>query len=388
MPDGGGLYLQVGGAGAASWIFRYTVNGKQRWMGLGPYVDVSLAQARELARECRVLRRAGIDPIAEKQSVRATERRSAAKQRTFKSLANEYIEAREHKWSAKHSAQWAATLETYAYPIIGNVPVGSIGIDQVVEILKPIWHSKEETARRVRGRIEKVLDEAQALELREGENPAALSPRMKKLLQDDLQQKRPVHLAALPYQQINQFVTDLREKTEVARLALEFTILTAARTGEVIAATKSEIAGDIWTIPADRMKSGFSHRVPLSQAALDVLERLPEFEGKWLFPGHKAGSHLSNMAMLTLLKKRMSWPGITVHGFRSTFRDWVADQTTYANVVAEKALAHSVGDKTEAAYRRNDMLQRRRPMMEDWARYVNSKKGSVVSMPGKAASNE
>ncbi len=388
MPDGGGLYFQVSKQGYASWVYRYTVDGKQHWMGLGPYPDVNATEARELASKARGLRRKGIDPLLHKKQKRRQGRAVMGVQRTFKQLANEYTKAREEAWSAKHARQWQATLEDYAYPKIGELYPDQVTLDHVVSILKPHWYSKGETARRVRGRIERVLDYAKAHELLTGENPAVLGPRLKELLSDDAVNKKPVHLAALPYTDIQAFILDLRAKDEIARLALEWTIFTASRTGEVMQARWTEIdrAAAVWNIPGERMKHGFTHRIPLSSGALSVLDRLPIVDGSdWLFPGHKRNTHISNNAMLALLRKRMEdWPGVTVHGFRSTFRDWVADQTSYANTVAEKALAHSIGDKTEAAYRRGDMLERRRPLMEDWARFVNRQPmgGQVVKIGG------
>lgn len=368
--DGGGLYLQVTEAGAKTWVYRFQLNGKRRDMGLGSVHTVTLAEAREEARQCRLLRRDGVDPIDRRRAAMLAARADAAKAMTFKECAEAYIKAHEAGWSnAKHAAQWTSTLATYANPTIGPLPVNAVDTGVVMKVLEPIWTTKTETASRVRGRIEAILDWATVRKYRVGENPARWKGHLDHLLPARGKVQKTGHHAALAYDDIGTFIAALRLQTGNGARALELAILTAARTGEVIGATWAEIDLDrkLWTIPAERMKAAREHRVPLSTAAVDVLERVKtSAECPFVFAGAKAGKPLSNMALLMMLR-RMKRDDLTAHGFRSTFRDWCAERTAYPTEVAEMALAHAVGDKVEAAYRRGDLFEKRARLMQDWA---------------------
>jgi len=307
LADGGGLYLQVSAGGAKSWVFRYRDGGKLREMGLGSTHTLSLAEARDVALICRKQRLAGVDPILARHAARSAARLDAAKAMTFKQCGEAYIEAHKAGWkNDKHAAQWPATLKTYAYPVFGDLPVQSVDVGLVMKVLEPIWATKTETASRLRGRIENVLDWARVRGYREGENPARWKGHLDHLLPERGKVSKVEHHAALPYDQIASFMVELHEQPGVSSLALEFAILTAARTGEVIGATWDEIDLDnaVWTIPAARMKADREHRVPLSGAALAIVRKLRETHtGKFVFPGGKAGKGLSNMALLTLLRR-------------------------------------------------------------------------------------
>lgn len=369
--DGGGLYLQVSANGAKSWVFRYREAGKLREMGLGSTHTLTLAEARDAAMICRKQRLAGVDPILARHAVRSAARLDAAKAMTFRQCAEAYIEAHKAGWkNDKHAAQWPATLKTYAYPVFGDLPVQSVDLGLVMKVIDPLWRTKTETASRLRGRIEAVLDWARVRGYREGENPARWKGHLEHQLPDRGKVAKVEHHAALSYGQIGAFMAELLKQPGVSALALEFAILTAGRTGEVIGATWDEMDLDnaVWTIPSARMKAAREHRVPLSPAALAIVRKLRETHtGKFVFPGGKAGAGLSNMALLTLLR-RMKRDDLTAHGFRSTFRDWAAD-TGKPRDIAEAALAHTVGDKVEAAYQRSDLLERRRKLMEQWAAF-------------------
>lgn len=369
--DGGGLYLQVRDAERRSWLFRFKLHGRPRQMGLGPLHDVPLAEARDAAQRCRKLVRDKVDPIDQRRSLHA-EIAARAGAYTFRDVAARYIAAHEKSWrNPKHRLQWGATLATYVYPVFGSRPVAAIETGDVTRVLEPIWHEKPETAARVRGRIEAILDYAKTRGWRSGENPARWKGHLEHALPARAKVAKLEHHPALPWAEIGAFVADLREQDGTAARALEFVILTAARTGEVLGARWSEIdlVGKIWTVPAGRMKAGSEHRVPLSEAAVALL-RFMRPEGveaeAFVFPGAKAGAPLSNMSLLMLLR-RMGRGDLTTHGFRSTFRDWAAERTTYQREVAEAALAHTVGNKVEAAYRRGDLFEKRRRLMEDWA---------------------
>jgi integrase len=356
--------------GTKSWIFRYERNGRERHMGHGPVHTLSLADARERARDCRRLLLDGRDPIEVRKAERMRERVEAARGLTFQECANQHIEAHKAGWSnEKHRAQWSSTLATYAYPVIGKLSVEAIDTALVLKCIQPIWQVKPETAKRVRGRIASGLDWATARGFRHGDNPARWRGHIDKLLPAPGQVRAVKHHAALPYAELPQFMAGLRAKQQGANVrALEMTVLTALRTGELIGARWSEfdLAGKVWTVPAARMKSKREHRVPLSARALEVLGGLPR-TGELVFPGDRPGRSLSDMAMLTMLKG-MGHGAITVHGFRSAFRDWAAETTGYPNHVIEMALAHSIGDKVEAAYRRGDLFEKRRRLMDEWAR--------------------
>ena len=370
--DGGGLFLQVSVSGSKSWVFRFRDGGRLREMGLGPTHTVSLAEARQKALDCRKARLDGKDPIQDRKTARSAARLEAAKAMTFKDCAERYIAAHKAGWrNLKHAAQWPATLGTYVYPVFGPLPAQAVDVGLVMKALEAIWTEKPETASRVRGRIESVLDYATARGWRTGENPARWRGHLENLLPKKAKVRRVEHHAALPYPEIAAFVSALRQQEGVSARALEFAILTAARTGEVIGARWEEInlAENLWTIPAHRMKAGKEHRVPLSPPALAIVEDLAKVrESDFVFMGGRHGRPISNMSMLMLLR-RMDRDDLTVHGFRSAFRDWAAERTTFPAEVAEMALAHTVSDKVEAAYRRGDLFQKRRQLAEAWANF-------------------
>lgn len=373
-PDGGGLYLQISSAAARSWIFRYGRDGHYREMGLGPYHDVSLAEARDKAAACRLQLREGIDPIDARRSERARTQLEAARSITFKDAAETYIKVHRAGWrNAKHAGQWDTTIRAYAEPIIGVVPVQRVDTALVLKILEPIWTTKPETASRLRGRIEAILGWATARGYRTGENPARWRGHIDKLLPNKSKVRAVRHHAALPYHQIAQFMGTLKGQEGNAARALEFLIVTAARTAEVLGAKWPEIDEKeaIWRLPAARMKGGREHRVPLSTRALAVLKAIrDQGDGQFIFAGARPNEPLSNMALLAVLR-RMGRTDLTAHGFRSTFRDWAAECTNYPAEVPEMALAHAVGDKVEAAYRRGDLFEKRRALMSDWAAYCH-----------------
>jgi integrase len=369
--DGGGLFLQVSESGAKSWVFRFKKADRLRVMGLGPAHTITLAEARDRARECRKLRLDGIDPIEARRAERAQAKLDAAKAVTFAECADAYITAHKAGWrNPKHAAQWPATLATYVNPTFGELPVQAIDTALVTRVMEPIWTKKPETASRVRGRIESILDWATARGYRQGENPARWRGHLENLLPRRSKVRRVEHHAALPYSELSAFMLALRQQEGVAARALEFTILTAARTGEVIGARWEEIniAERMWSVPAERMKAGREHRVPLCGKALEIVEEMRAIGGNFIFPGGKRGKPLSNMAM-TMLLRRMGHGDQTVHGFRSTFRDWAAERTNFPAEVAEMALAHAVTDKVEAAYRRGDLFEKRRALAEAWAKF-------------------
>jgi integrase len=378
--DGGGLYLQVT-SGGASWVLRYMLNGKPREMGLGPLALFSLADARAKALDARRLRHAGIDPIAQRHAERARQRLEAAKAITFKECAESYITSHRAGWrNAKHKYQWNATLQTYAAPVIGKLPVQAIDTALILKVLEPIWTTKPETAGRLRGRLENILDFAKVRGYRDGENPARWRGHLDHLLPARAKVAAVEHHAALSYAALPAFLTELRERDANAARALEFAILTAARTGEVIGACWDEIdlLDKTWTIPAVRMKAGKEHRVPLTPRALAVLEEMAKdrtvgHDGKaYVFGGAKVGKPLSNMGMLMLLRRMRHGDDLTVHGFRSTFRTWAAERANFPREVIEAALAHTIGNKVEAAYQRGDLFEKRRRLMQQWATYCTT----------------
>ncbi|BAM86557.1 putative phage integrase [Bradyrhizobium oligotrophicum S58] len=375
--DGAGLYLQVTGDGektpAKSWIFRFTLRGRSREMGLGSFSIFGLGEARAKAAEYRRQVYEGIDPIEARRAQRAQAALKAAAALTFKECTKQYLAAHSAGWrNAKHAAQWSSTLKTYAEPVIGSLSVHSIDTALVMKIIEPLWSKKPETASRLRGRIEAVLDWATVRGFRRGENPARWRGHLDKLLPARAKVRKVKHHAALPYDELPALMAALRAQEGVAARALEFLILTAARTGEVIGARQDEIRDKVWTVPAGRMKASKEHRVPLSAAALAVIDALrKEPGGAYTFPGAKHDKPLSNMAMLALLD-RMGRSDLTAHGFRSTFRDWAAECTDYPNEVVEMALAHTISSKVEAAYRRGDLFEKRRALMSDWATFCAS----------------
>ena len=369
---GDGLYLRITPQGGRTWVFRYMHQRVAHSMGLG---RSTLADARAKAAAARMLLNNNQDPLAKGKADRLAKAAELASTTTFKQAANRFIEDNKSGWkNAKHAAQWTATLESYVYPVFGNVSVANIDAPMVLKVLKPIWSTKTETAMRVRGRIETVLDWAKVHEMRSGENPARWRGSLQHALPAKPQSSLVKHHPALPYGEIAEFMAALRaEDFGDGGRRLEFTILTAARTSETIGAKWSEIdlKAATWTIPASRIKAAREHRVPLSPATLTLLKVQAKIrQGDFVFAGRRPGRGLSNMAMANLLK-RMKRQDITVHGFRATFKNWCSEQTNYPNEVSEMALAHAVGDKVEAAYRRGDLLAKRADLMKDWATFVD-----------------
>ena len=373
-----GLYLQVSKQGTKSWLFRYTspITKKRREMGLGSLDYVSLAEARQITVDNKRLIIGGKDPIEERKQSQTKKQLEQARNLTFKEIAEACTASKSHEWkNAKHAQQWTNTLAAYAYPTFGDLPISEVSTDLVLKALDPIWVTKAETASRVRQRIETVWDYSKARNYVSGENPARLKGHLDKILSKTAKVKRVRHFPALPYNEIGAFVKELRTRSGYSALGLEFLILTAARTGEIIGAKWSEIDLEkaIWTIPSDRMKVGAEHRVPLSTRAIELLQsitsnRNPE---EYVFSGWKRNTGLSNNAFLALLKK-MQRADITPHGFRSTFRDWAAEEAhQFSNETVELALAHTIKNKAEAAYRRGDQLERRRDLMAAWSDYTD-----------------
>ena len=395
--DCAGLHLRIEG-GTKSWALRYKLGEKRRDVGLGPYngkigatdeeanqlPGLSLDEARIEARKLRRMVRDGVDPIEQRRTDAQRQRVELVRAKTFKECAIEFLKTQEGEWAnsnAKHVKQWSATLETYAYPIIGDLPIDAVNTDDVLRVLrqdvetndgpKPLWDAKNETANRVRGRIERILGSAAVRQLRSADNPARLKGHLDNVLSKRGKVRKVEHHAAMDYADIGAFMVELRKRAGIAARGLEFAILTAARSGEVRGATWDEIDLEkrLWTIPADRMKAGKEHVVPLSDAAVALLEAMPRMKGSnYVFPAPRGGA-MSDMTLAAVLK-RMGKAGVTVHGFRSSFRDWVAEETDHPGEVAEMALAHMIEDETEAAYRRGTLLAKRRRLMEDWAAYL------------------
>lgn len=371
--DGGGLYLFIDDSGRRRWIFMYTRAGKRTELGLGSARDLSLANARSQAAALRAILASGGDPKAERAKDESVP--------TFGESADAYVEAMRPSWrNAKHAAQWTMTLTNYAQPIRAK-QVDEILTQDVLDVLQPLWRRTPETAERLRGRIENVLDAAKARGHRSGENPARWRGHLDQLLPKRQRLSRGHH-KALAYDALPAFMADLRGRDAVAARALEFLILTAARSGEVLGAQSNEIEFEkkVWIIPADRMKAGREHRVPLSPRAIEIVEAVKALgRDPYLFPGPKSEAPLSSMAMAMLLRRMKS--DVTVHGFRSTFRDWASETTGFSHEVCEMALAHIISNKAEAAYRRGDLFDKRRKLMEAWAGYCASGgSGKVVRL--------
>lgn len=374
--DGAGLWLQVAKAGSKSWIFQFTTQGRERQLGLGSATTVSLADARKKAKEARDQVAQGIDPIALKQERRRQAVVAEAKRVTFEEAAESYMAAHGPSWrNEKHRAQWASTLKTYAYPTIGRVALPDVDTPLILKLLKPIWTAKPETAGRVRGRIENILDAAKAEGHRTGDNPARWKGHLDHLLPALTKIKAVKHHAAMPYADIRGFVASLRMRKGISARALEVLILTASRTGALIGMREEELDFEekVWTVPASRMKTGKEHLVPLSDHAIAILKALPREKGNpHVFAGTTKGSHLSNMAMLALMKHVA--PDYVPHGFRSTFTDWANETTATPHHVVEMALAHSIQSKTERAYRRGTLFEKRRDLMHLWDLFLYGKK--------------
>jgi integrase len=381
-----GLGLQVLPTGGRSWVLRVMIGDKRRNLGLGGFPDVTLTGAREAARQAREKIKVGIDPIAEKRAARSALSAARDKALTFQAAAEAYIAAHEAGWrNAKHREQWAHSLASFAFPKIGHLLVQDVQLSHVMAILEPIWLEKTETATRLRGRIEQVLDWATARGYRDGLNPARWRGHLDKLLAAPAKIAKVKHYAALPYAEMAGFMKRLRTMEGMGARCLEFTILCATRNGEARLSVWSEIDMEaaVWVIPGDRMKMGKEHRVPLSDAALSLLRALPRMAGTDLvFPASRGGP-MSDMTLVAVLR-RMEGVNAVVHGFRSSFRDWASETTNYPHNVAEMALAHAIGNKVEAAYRRGDLFEKRKLMMQDWAAFcAKTESGNVVSMKPK-----
>jgi integrase len=381
-----GLHLNKKENGAASWILRATVGAKRRDIGLGPYPEISLAAARDKARDMREQIRQGIDPVEEKKATRARLVASQGNAVTFNQAAKRFLANKSAEFgNAKHAGQWRATLNTYASPVLGKMLVADIELSHIIRVLEPHWLTKTETMKRLRGRIENVLSWATVHGYRKGDNPARWRGNLDAVLPKPSKVATVNHHRALPWKEIPAFMPKLRKRQGLAARALEFLILTATRSGEVRGATWDEIDLDekLWIIPAERMKVNREHRVPLSADALSLLEALPRFEGSnYLFTAPRGGP-LSDMT-ISAVTRRMKIDAVP-HGFRSTFRDWAAENTSYPNEVCEQALAHTITNAAEAAYRRGDLLKKRRHLMNDWAKYLNrpaAKAGTVTSIRG------
>ncbi|WP_089724695.1 tyrosine-type recombinase/integrase [Candidatus Thiosymbion oneisti] len=382
--DGAGLRLVVSRTGSKKWVLRYTIEGKRREMGLGGFPDVSLGEARDKATEHRKQAKAGVDPI----EARAQAQAETEKMPTFTTCAAQYIREHRHGWrNIRHARTWPRSLKTYAAPIIGSKPVDKIDTEDVLAILKPIWISKTETAKRVQGRVENILDYAAAHGYRDQTNPARWRGHLDQLLPRPSRIKQSIHYPAMPYEDLPAFMVELAGNPGVPSLALQFLILTVTRTSETLKARWEEIdlEARTWTIPESRMKSGREHRVPLSDAVLDILEALPRIHGNlYLFPGMRQGRPLSNMALLQLMRGmgygvNCERGNYVPHGFRSSFRDWSGEVSSFPRNVAEMALAYVIENKVEAAYRRGDLFAKRAWMMQAWAEFVT--KTPVTSLP-------
>jgi integrase len=374
--DGGGLFLQVSKWGTKSWVFRFERAGIERNMGLGPTHTLSLGEARERARECRRVILDGGDPIETRNAARSRQRVETARGVTFAKCAEDFLEAHRAGWgNEKHRGQWSSTLATYVYPVVGELPVAAIDTALVMRCLEPMWRAKPETAKRVRGRIESVLDFATVRGFRQGDNPARWRGHLDKLLPAPNKVRAKGHHAAMPYPELPEFMAELRGRDGVRWRALELQVLTGLRTGEVLGARWSEfdLAAKTWAVPAARMKAKREHRVPLSPRVIEILNSLPR-AGERVFPSNR--TNRPNVMLETLRRIRRD---VTVHGFRSTFRDWAAETTAYPNHVVEMALAHAIGDKVEAAYRRGDLFEKRRRLMNDWAKYCDRAPAATAS---------
>lgn len=384
-----GLSMQVSPTGARSWILRVKIGALRRDMGLGAYPGVTLAQAREKARQARESIEQGNDPILTRERAQSQLRAAQASAITFETASRRFIDAKSAGWSnAKHATQWTATLENYAFPVVGKLHVQDVNLSHIREILDPIWATKTETAKRLRGRIENVLDWATASKYRTGENPARWRGHLDKLLAAPKKIAKVEHHPAVPVDDTPAFYVELQKREGLSARALEFALLTAARSGEVRGATWAEIDLNkaLWTIPAARMKARVEHRVPLTESTMGILSALPHLEGcEFVFPAPRGGQ-LSDMA-LTAVMRRMGLEFVP-HGLRSTFRDWAAEKTNFPRDMAEKALAHKLTSAVEAAYQRSDMLEKRRAMMTAWAKFLVTpppKTNNVSTLTRRAA---
>jgi integrase len=389
-PDGRGLYLRVSPAETRSWIYRYSKDGQEHAMGLGALEDIGLAEARERGREARKkLKSEGIDPIKERQAKRRAERLEAVKSVTFRQCAAEWIAAHQFGWSEKHRQDVPSSLRVHADPVIGDLPVAMIDMEDVMRVIGPKWETKTVTMTRVRSRIEAVIGYAITKGYRpSGDNPARWDNFLENLLPKPGKIAKVEHHAALPYAEIPAFMTELRRQEGIAARALEFAVLTAGRAGEVVGSRWSEISAKdlLWTIPADRMKAGKEHRVPLSDAALSIIKEMGRIrDGEFVFPGAKSGS-VTVRALLAVLQRMDGREGLTVHGFRSSFVDWCVEKTKFPGELREMALAHAVGSAVERAYRRSDMFEQRWALADAWGAFCAGEEatgGDVIQFPDR-----
>lgn len=366
-----GLHLWVNSNQSKYWIFRYTINGKQQNISLGSFPAISIVNARLKAQQARELVRNGVNPIEKKKLQQEELVAQATRSITFAEFALATIESKQIEWSnKKHAAQWEYSLKEYAFPIIGNKQLDAISMEDILKILTPIWQTKTETATRLRGRLEWIFAAATTRKLRTGMNPALWRGLLQTILPAPGRFQKVKHHAALPYKDLPSFITLLRELDGVAALALEFLILNASRSSEVTDALWTEVTGGVWLIPAERMKARVEHRIPLCRRSLEILSIARSMDNDSVYLFSKKGKKLTNMAMPMILRRAV--PGVTVHGFRSTFRDWVSEETDHSPEVAEKALAHTIRNQVEAAYRRGDLFERRSKLMEDWERFCGS----------------
>jgi len=374
-----GLHLWIKPSMQKYWIFRYTLNGTRQGMGLGAFPDVGLKEARERAVDARSKVNKGINPILEKKKAAQPVKINEAP--VFEKFALAYVEAMRPKWrNAKHGDQWVSTIKRYVFPIIGDMALDEVDTTHILQILQPIWLTKAETASRLRGRLERILSAAITLKHRLTVNPAIWKGHLENLLPP--QKSSDKHHEALPYKQIPEFMFSLREMDSLSSLALEFSILNASRTGEVINGLRSEIDGTVWTIPSHRMKAGKPHQIPLSQRSLDILTIAKSIDPHSNYLFSRNGKSLSNMSMLMMVRRLRK--NLTVHGFRSTFRDWIAEETHHSSEVAEMALAHVIGNKVERAYRRGNLFEPRRRLMNEWADFCqNGTPENVINFPEK-----
>jgi len=373
-----GLQLLIKPSGTKYWLLRFAFNGRRHELGIGPFPDLLPKDARQIAQEARTLIAKGENPLASKLAQKAQRKALESKKVTFRDFALTCIEDKQSEWSSdKHAAQWTYSLEKFAFPVIGDMALDEIDTDDILKILTPIWKSKTETASRLRGRLEWILAAACTRKLRDGMNPALWRGHLQTILPAPKKMVEVRHHPALAYRALPEFLVRLRNTDGVTALALEFAILNASRTGEVLGGLRSEIDGDIWTISANRMKARKEHRVPLTSRSLEIIAiaKAMDEDSRYLFS--RNGKALSNMAMPMLLRRLNK--SITVHGFRSTFRDWVSEETQHSPEVAEMALAHTIKNKVEAAYRRKDLLDRRRIMMQDWLDFCNSQQFNNVT---------
>ncbi len=392
LSDGGGLYLQISKVGTKSWLLRFKLHGKRREMGLGSYRDISLADAREMAADARKLVTKSIDPIEQRKATQKALAKKAQGKKTFKQCALEYIASMEAGWKhPKHSQQWKNSLINYVYPVFGDWPIDQVDTEAVQRVLTPIWNTKTETAGRVRGRIERILDWAKVKKFRAGENPAYWRGNLEHLYTKPSKIMDIKHMPSLPYEKMTSFLSSLKKKKSIAAGAVQLLIYTVTRPTEALSAKWSEfdLEARTWTIPKDKMKGNIEHVIPLSDQCFDMLENLHHFQDSdFLFPSTKQDKHLSSSAMLKLIKtvgKEVEFPDITAHGFRASFKTWTSDTQNFDWQAVEFCLAHKIKDKAAAAYQRSNLLDKRKPIMSAWSNHCTKNEiDNVVPIKGHA----